>query len=342
MSTPAPTDDALAGAVESSQWPRDPERARLDAPERRRLVEQIVGATRDPREAWERLRPLREAAGCTEDPQRLFHLRPDRFGATPISVRRRMRVCAVPIALCRTMPPRVPLARALPHPVSTTDAVSFSLFAPALARAEQLAFRVGRALGVFGGGTCDSAGNGAAARFIAWATHVPARRTTLERAVVLLAMALLEQGGDGRWTTEPAWLRPSIKLPPRHYETWNDVQVVALGTLAFRTLASRGLLVQPTRSSPGACFHFQKQVPMRRSRSTRQPTLDRPNTSSVLLTASQRRRVLTLTLRRLRQPRRAGGLRAGRVSVGGENEQEPRGLRRPATKLLLSSYIAWV
>ncbi|PSM31263.1 hypothetical protein [Haliangium sp. UPWRP_2] len=51
--------------------------------------------------------------------------------------------CCVPIALCRTMPPRVPLARALPHPVSTVDAVSFSLFAPALARAERLAFDVG-------------------------------------------------------------------------------------------------------------------------------------------------------------------------------------------------------
>ncbi len=78
--------------------------------------------------------------------------------------------------------------------------------------------------------------------------------------MVLLAMALLEQGGDGRWTTEPDWLRSSIKLPSRHYETWNDVQVVALGALAFRTLASRGGLVQPTRSSPGARFHFEKGI----------------------------------------------------------------------------------
>lgn len=61
MSTSAPTDDALVDAINSSQWPRDLERASLDVPERRWLAEQIVGARYDPWEAWERLRSLREA-----------------------------------------------------------------------------------------------------------------------------------------------------------------------------------------------------------------------------------------------------------------------------------------
>lgn len=78
--------------------------------------------------------------------------------------------------------------------------------------------------------------------------------------MALLALALREQGGDGRWTAEPDWLRRSIALPPRHYETWSDVQLVALGTLAFRSLASRGALVPPTRSSPGACCHFENEI----------------------------------------------------------------------------------
>ncbi|MDC0743018.1 hypothetical protein [Polyangium mundeleinium] len=220
-------------------------RLELDTPERRDLADRIASSTRDPFEAWDRLRMHRAREGYEDDPLRLFHLRGVGHGGAPGSIRRRMRACAVTIALCRS--PGVPPARAVHHPITTQDAVAFSRFAPLVAQAERLALAATRALDALGRSTralsCDRRES---IRRPVWRTGIHRERPP-ERAALLLAVELMRQAPGGL---------ADVPIPRTWWGAWTRACVAAVGELAWRKLVAQGSRVEPQPRSVGARFYL--------------------------------------------------------------------------------------
>jgi hypothetical protein len=238
------TDAELLDAIRADAWPAH----RVEPVDlvRREHAALAVASTDDPWLAWSR---VGWPSSTAEAPDQLFQLRTTELRAVRGALRRRMERAASRMALCPSH--GVPRGRCLDHPVSVSDAITFAALAPHVASIERLARAAVERMTSLGQPThrLAAASPVLTTRRIVWRTgdDMPAK----DRAQVLLAVNLLEGLSGGERVRGDLLGALGDVFPLRHNETWSHLHVVAVGAMAWRTLAALGRTVQPTRTSPG-------------------------------------------------------------------------------------------
>lgn len=275
----AVSDERLVAAARSGEWPLDPQRLRLDTPERLAAARAAIAgfARNDGADLWREpgarergvlpleigARRLTALAAAWQrlggGPERLFHVRGE---LRPTDDRPLLPHHAATARIAIDPNPGVPAAPFLPHPISLAEVARFAIVLPVLRRCAALAELAAGAFDVLGQPT--SALHVEAARRreppprrVVWRVRSAAASAgSRVRVVTLTAQHVLAAiGDDASALAGAAW--PG---------GWSDLETAAIGAFAWRRACERDARVQPPRDTVGHHLHVDAAALGRRYR----------------------------------------------------------------------------